>query len=95
MQRSIFTESCKRRSRTWRGPLDTKRCDEDVHHNYDENKGCGEVLQDVQLVVHALIIQVPFDCQKRNQNMRTLVIRNYLFSPQGGSTEFPVSLAGK
>lgn len=39
--------------------MDTKSCDEDVDHDYDEDKGCGEILHDVQLVVHTFIIQVP------------------------------------
>ena len=41
------------------GPLDTERSDEDVDDNYDEDEGRGHVLHDVQLVVHALIVQVP------------------------------------
>lgn len=45
----------------WRGPLDAKCCDEDVDHDYDEDKGCGYVFQDIQLVVLAFIVQVPLN----------------------------------
>lgn len=43
-----------------RGPLNSKRCDEDVDHNDDEDKSCGSVLQDVELVMFAWIVEVPF-----------------------------------
>lgn len=53
--------------------LDTKGSDEDVDHDYDEDKGCGGIFHDVQLVVHAYIIQVPLNWQKKNETWTSLL----------------------
>lgn len=41
------------------GLLDTKGRNKDVDYNDDEDECCGDVLHNVQLVVGALIVQVP------------------------------------
>lgn len=46
------------------GPLYAEGCDEDVHYNDDEDEGCGNILQDVQLVVRAFIINIPLHCKE-------------------------------
>lgn len=40
-------------------PLNSKRRDEDVDHDDDEDKRRGGVLQDVELVMFARIVEVP------------------------------------
>lgn len=40
----------------WFGSLNAEGRDEDVHYHYDKDKGCGNILHDVQLVVHAFVI---------------------------------------
>lgn len=50
-----------RRSGVRSGPLDPEGCDEDVDDHDDEHKCCGDVLHDVQLVVHAFVVQVPLN----------------------------------
>ena len=50
------------------GLLDTEGCDEDVDHNYDKDEGCGNIFQDVQLVMLGLVIQVPLNWQEKNES---------------------------
>lgn len=54
----------------WGGPLDAKCCDEDVHHDDDEDKGGRRVFQDVQLVVLAFIVQVPLHCSRKSERRK-------------------------
>lgn len=43
------------------GLLDAKGRDEDVDDDYDEDESRGDVLHDVQPVVVAFIVQIPFN----------------------------------
>lgn len=49
------------RSHVGVGSLHAERRDEDVHHDDDEDEGRGDVFQNVQLVVFAFVVQIPFD----------------------------------
>lgn len=48
-------------------PLDAKGGDEDVDDDDDEDERRGNVLQDVELVVRALVVQVPLHCGERRR----------------------------
>lgn len=50
------------------GLLDTKGRNKDVDYNDDEDECCGDVLHNVQLVVGALIVQVPLHCRAREEH---------------------------
>ena len=39
--------------------LYAERCDHDVYYDDDEDEGCADVFQKVQLVVFTFIVQVP------------------------------------
>lgn len=47
------------RSRAGVGSLHAERCDEDIDDDDDEDEGRGDVFQDVQLKVLALVVQIP------------------------------------
>lgn len=52
--------------RIYVGALDAEGSDEDVDDDNNENTGRGHVFQDVQPVVHALVVQVPLHCENRD-----------------------------
>lgn len=67
------------------GLLDAKCCDEDIDYNNDEDECCGDILHNVQLEVHALIVHVPlyYRTRERHQNM----LRINLLSPSMSSIQ--------
>lgn len=48
--------------------MDSKSCDEDVDHHDDEHQTCSQVFHEVQLLVFLLIIQVPSNCEQKQNN---------------------------